>query len=341
MKKKNIFVTGGLGFIGSNLCELLLKKKFRVIAIDYFGIGSNINNLYKHKNLIIKKININNYKLLKNCYLKYKPIGIFNLAAETHVDRSIDNPKPFIESNILGVFNILEILRKNKFFHKNFKMIHISTDEVYGDIKKKYKSLEIDAYNPSSPYASSKASSDLIIKSYSKTYNLPIIITNCTNNFGPKQFPEKLIPKIILNILENKNIPIYGKGLNEREWIYVEEHCKILFQLFKKGKIGENYNIGSGIVYNNIYIAKKILGIIKKNFNTISKSKIVFIKDRPGHDLRYSLNSNKIKKLLNLKFKNNFDVSITKTIKWYIENKKWIESIKKINYHKRIGLVKK
>ena len=319
MKKKNVFVTGGLGFIGSNLVELLLTKGYKVIVIDFMGIGSNKKNLKKHKNLILKTSDINRTTIIKNYIKKYKPDCIFNLAAETHVDRSIVNPKPFINSNFLGTFNLIETLRNLK-LKKNFRLIHVSTDEVFGDISLNKKSTEKDPYNPSSPYASSKAAADLLIKSYVKTYKFPCIITNCTNNFGPRQFEEKLIPKIILNILKDKNIPIYGNGKNQREWLYVEDHCKILLKLSQKGRLGETYNIGSGFVKNNLYIAKKILSLTKSKFNINSKSKIVFVKDRKGHDFRYSLNSKKLNKIYNLNKNQNFEKSIIKTIEWYIEN---------------------
>ena len=319
MKKKNIFVTGGLGFIGSNLVELLLTKGYKVIVIDFMGIGSNKKNLKKHKNLILKTSDINRTTIIKNYIKKYKPDCIFNLAAETHVDRSIVNPKPFINSNFLGTFNLIETLRNIK-LKKNFRLIHVSTDEVFGDISLNKKSTEKDPYNPSSPYASSKAAADLLIKSYIKTYKFPSIITNCTNNFGPRQFQEKLIPKIILNILNDINIPIYGNGKNQREWLYVEDHCKILLKLSQKGRLGETYNIGSGFVKNNLYIAKKILSLTKSKFNINSKSKIVFVKDRKGHDFRYSLNSKKLNKIYNLNKNQNFEKSIIKTIEWYIEN---------------------
>ena len=319
MKKKNVFVTGGLGFIGSNLVELLLTKGYKVIVIDFMGIGSNKKNLKKHKNLILKTSDINRTTIIKNYIKKYKPDCIFNLAAETHVDRSIVNPKPFINSNFLGTFNLIETLRNLK-LKKNFRLIHVSTDEVFGDISLNKRSTEKDPYNPSSPYASSKAAADLLIKSYVKTYKFPCIITNCTNNFGPRQFEEKLIPKIILNILKDKNIPIYGNGKNQREWLYVEDHCKILLKLSQKGRLGETYNIGSGFVKNNLYIAKKILSLTKSKFNINSKSKIVFVKDRKGHDFRYSLNSKKLNKIYNLNKNQNFEKSIIKTIEWYIEN---------------------
>ncbi len=319
MKKKTIFVTGGLGFIGSHLVELLITKSYKVIVIDFMGIGSNQKNLKKHKNLTLKILDINKTRTIKNYIKKYKPDCIFNLAAETHVDRSIINPKPFINSNFLGTYNLIEALRNLK-LKKNFKFIHISTDEVFGDISINKKSTEKDPYNPSSPYASTKAAADLLIKSYIRTYKFPSIITNCTNNFGPRQFKEKLIPKIIFNILNNKNIPIYGNGNNQREWLYVKDHCKILFKLFQRGKLGETYNIGSGDVKTNLYVAKKILSLIKTKFNINSKSKIIFVKDRKGHDFRYSLNLNKLNKIYNLKKNLNFEKSMIKTIEWYIDN---------------------
>jgi len=319
MKKKTIFVTGGLGFIGSHLVELLITKSYKVVVIDFMGIGSNQKNLKKHKNLTLKILDINKTRTIKNYIKKYKPDCIFNLAAETHVDRSIINPKPFINSNFLGTYNLIETLRNLK-LKKNFKFIHISTDEVFGDISINKKSTEKDPYNPSSPYASTKAAADLLIKSYIRTYKFPSIITNCTNNFGPRQFKEKLIPKIIFNILNNKNIPIYGNGNNQREWLYVKDHCKILFKLFQRGKLGETYNIGSGDVKTNLYVAKKILSLIKTKFNINSKSKIIFVKDRKGHDFRYSLNLNKLNKIYNLKKNLNFEKSMIKTIEWYIDN---------------------
>jgi dTDP-glucose 4,6-dehydratase len=240
------------------------------------------------------------------------------VAAETHVDRSIDGPKQFIDSNIYGVFNLLEAIRK---FKKKIKLIHVSTDEVYGDIIKNKSSKESDPYNPSSPYSASKASSDLLIKSYVRTYKIPAIITNCCNNYGPNQYPEKLIPTIIYKIINKKPVPIYGNGKNIREWIHVEDHCNALIKISEKGLLSENYNIGSGIELNNIDIVKKIISSFKKiDINLANKAKFVFVKDRPGHDLRYSLNSSKIKKHLKWKCKYNFDEGIEKTIIWYVEN---------------------
>ena len=332
---KKVIVTGGLGFIGSNLINIL-KEKYFVINIDKVTYASNFNNISPEiKNYQFYKQDINNKIFIKSILKKFNPSIIFNLAAETHVDRSIDGPKKFIESNILGVFNLLEAIRDYK---KKIKLIHVSTDEVYGDIKKNYKSKEEDRYNPSSPYSASKASGDLLIKSYIRTYKIPAIITNCCNNFGPNQYPEKLIPTIIYNILNNKPIPIYGRGKNIREWIYVEDHCKALIKIAEKGIIGENYNVGSGKVLNNVQIAEKIISNFKKIIYPKNlKTKIYFVKDRPGHDLRYCLNSSKIKNKLKWKCKSNFDQRINETVIWYI-NKFKNNYFKNKDFKNRTGL---
>ena len=332
---KKIIVTGGLGFIGSNLINILQKKYF-IINIDKVSYASNHNNIDPYiKNYKFYKQDINNKIFIQNILKKYKPSIIFNLAAETHVDRSIDGPRQFIESNIIGVFNLLEAIRGH---NKKIKLIHVSTDEVYGDLKKNYKSKEEDSYNPSSPYSASKASGDLLIKSYIRTYKVPAVITNCCNNFGPNQYPEKLIPTIIYKILNKKSIPIYGKGENIREWIYVKDHCDALIKVAEKGVIGENYNIGSGITLNNIQIVKKIISIFKNiNYDRKVKSKILLVKDRPGHDLRYCLNSSKIRNELKWKYKSNFDQRINETIIWYID--KFSKNFfKNKDFQNRIGL---
>jgi len=333
---KTVLVTGGLGFIGSNLINILNKKNYFVINIDKVSYSSNYKNISKNiKNYKFYKLDINNKSLTKKILNKYNPSIIFNVAAETHVDRSIDGPKEFIKSNILGVFNLLEAIR---FYKKKVKLIHISTDEVYGDIKYNKKSKETDAYNPSSPYASSKACSDLIIKSYIRTYKIPAIITNCCNNFGPNQYPEKLIPTIIYKIVNKEPIPIYGNGKNLREWIYVKDHCNALIRIAELGKIGESYNIGSGYIINNIQVVKKIISVFKNIDPVLSNlAKFIFVKDRPGHDLRYSLDSSKIKNQLKWNCKINFKLGIEKTILWY-KDKFEKNYFKKKNFKKRIGL---
>ena len=333
---KTIVITGGLGFIGSNLVNILSKKKYFIINIDKITYASNLNNISENiKNYKFYKQDINNQNFIKKILEKYNPSLIFNVAAETHVDRSIDSPRQFMDSNVYGVFNLLETIKKYK---KKIKFIHVSTDEVYGDIKKNKKSIESDSYNPSSPYAASKASGDLLIKSYVRTYKIPAIITNCCNNYGPNQYPEKLIPTIIYKIINQKPIPIYGNGKNIREWIYVEDHCNALIKISEEGILGENYNIGSGIELNNIEITKKIISCFKEiDINLANKAKFIFVKDRPGHDLRYSLNSSKIKNNLKWDCKYKFDEGIKKTIFWYMNkfNKNFFNND---DFKKRIGL---
>jgi len=334
---KKIIVTGGLGFIGSNLIELLLKNNFSIINLDKVSYSSIFYNTKDFKSLNYKfiKCDINNQNKLLKIFNKIKPSCIFNLAAETHVDRSIDGPKEFINSNIVGVFNLLEAFKKFSTSYKKTKLIHVSTDEVYGDLLKG-RSSENYPYKPSSPYAASKASSDHLVYSYVRTYKIPAIITNCSNNYGPKQHPEKLIPKLIYNIIKNKNLPIYGNGKNSREWIYVMDHCKALLQVYKYGKIGEFYNIGSNKNLNNIEITKALLRISKKYIKLGKNVKVKFVKDRPGHDIRYALNSNKIKNKLKWKPLISFQNGLEKTFSWYLNNIQYFDSIKKKDVLKRL-----
>jgi len=326
---KKIIVTGGSGFIGSNLVNYLVKKNYFVINIDKLTYSSNTypNHNLSKKNYKFFKIDINKKSKLKKIIKKYKPECIFNLAAETHVDRSIDSPFQFIHSNILGVYNLLEAIRENNKKNKKIKLVHISTDEVYGDIISS-RSNEKFPYNPSSPYSASKASADHLIKSYIRTYKLPAMISNCCNNYGPYQFPEKLIPKMISNILNNKPLPIYAKGQNSREWIHVEDHCEALYKIFKKGKIGETYNIGTNNELENIKICKMIclkINKLKKNkFNNLKLIK--FVDDRKGHDLRYAINNNKIKKTLGFRSKYKFENALDTTVKWYLDNSDWLKN---------------
>ena len=336
-----VIVTGGLGFIGSNLIELLLKKYY-VINLDKVTYSSNFYNtkeFLKNKNYKFIKYDINNKKIIK-IFNKYKPVGIFNLAAETHVDRSIDSPKSFIESNILGVYNILEAFRVFSKKIPKTKLIHISTDEVYGDILFG-RSDENYPYKPSSPYAASKASSDHLVSSYVRTYNIPAIVTNCSNNYGPKQHPEKLIPKLIYNIFQNKPLPIYGKGTNSREWIYVKDHCEALIKIFKKGKVGNFYNIGSNKNQTNLEICKKLIQLANKNKIMGKNTRIKFVKDRPGHDIRYALNSSKLKNELRWSPRISLSDGLKKTFEWYRENNNYYKSIPLNDIRKRLGKTNK
>ena len=337
---KKIVVTGGSGFIGSNLVNFLIKKKYFVINLDKHSYSSNkINISFRNKkNYKLIKVDINNKKKIIKIIKKFKPKAIFNLAAETHVDRSIDEPENFIKSNVNGTFNLLESLRflyKKQIFPK---LIHVSTDEVYGDIefgrvKENFK------YEPSSPYSATKASADHLVKSYVRTYKLNAVISNCCNNYGPYQFPEKLIPKMIANIFQNKELPVYAKGRNSREWIHVYDHCEALFRLYLKGKNGESYNVGTNKNLKNIDLVQKILKICKlMGIKIGNKTKIKFVKDRPGHDFRYALNIKKTQKELKWKSKINFDKGLQQTIKWYLDNKKFLKKISKKDYQKRLGL---
>ena len=338
---KKIIVTGGSGFIGSNLVDFLIRKNFFVINLDKLTYSSNkyANVLRNNKNYKLIKIDIINFKKITKIIEKYKPKVIFNLAAETHVDRSIDGPKKFIHTNINGTFSLLESLRFLQKKKINPKLVHISTDEVYGDIKNNSRSNEEDKYEPSSPYSASKASADHLVKSYIRTYKLNAVISNCCNNYGPYQFPEKLIPKMISNIFNNKELPIYAKGKNSREWIHVKDHCEALFKLYLKGKVGESYNVGSGTNLRNIDLVKEIIKICRvMEIKIGNKTKIKFVKDRPGHDFRYALNNKKIYKYLKWKPKINFKVGLKETVIWYLNNKSFFKNISKKNYEKRLGL---
>lgn len=308
-----LLVTGGLGFIGSNFILRVLEKypDTKITNIDACLPGSNPKNLPKLKsqNYSYVKGNITNKKLVDK--LVSKSDIVVNFAAESHVDRSISDPKPFINSNILGAYTILEAIREHK-----KRMIQISTDEVFGSLKSCSANEEFP-FNPSSPYAASKASAEMLVKSYVTTYDCDVVITRCTNNYGPRQSPEKLIPKVILLAEKNQKIPIYGNGKNIRDWIFVLDHCDAVLQVLFKGKKGESYNIAGKNEIDNITIVKKILTTMGK-----SKELMHFIKDRPGHDFRYSLNSKKIHKELGWKISHNFEEGLELTIKWYMNNKK-------------------
>ncbi len=339
---KKIIVTGGLGFIGSNLIKLLIKKNYFVINVDKVNYASNFYNtkdFSNKKSYKFVRLDINNRSKLKKILNLHKPLAIFNLAAETHVDRSIDGPAEFIKSNIVGVFNLLEEFREFSKKNKKAKLIHISTDEVYGDVLKG-RSKENDSYKPSSPYAASKASSDHLVYSYVRTFKLNAMITNCSNNYGPHQHPEKLIPKLIYNIINNKPLPLYGKGKNSREWIFVDDHCDALFKVFKSGKRGDFYNIGSNINSSNLDIAKLLISIAKTKIRLSKKVKIKFVKDRPGHDFRYALDSKKILKKLKWKSKINLKKGLENTFNWYFKNMKYYTTLKKKDITKRLGIIK-
>ncbi|MBA7527155.1 dTDP-glucose 4,6-dehydratase 2 [subsurface metagenome] len=305
-----ILVTGGLGFIGSNFARNMVDKA-EIIVGDALKYGSNEDNL-KDLDYKFVKGDICDYDLMAG--LVKGVDAIVNFAAETHVDRSISNPYAFIESNVLGTYTILEAMRK---VNPEVKLVHISTDEVYGDVKEgSFK--ENDMLKPSSPYSASKASATMFVLAYVRTYGLNAIITRCTNNYGPYQFPEKLIPKAIIRAKLNMKIPIYGTGKNVRDWIYVKDHCEAISLVLGKGEKGEIYNISSGEEKTNLGVVREILGIIDKNEDDL----IEFVEDRPGHDIRYSLDSSKIREL-GWKPKHRFKEGLKETVEWYLSNEWW------------------
>ena len=307
-----ILVTGGLGFIGSNFVKYLVEEAraaAEITVVDALKYGSNENNL-KDSEYKFDRGDICDYELMAE--LVKKTDTIVNFAAETHVDRSISNPYAFIESNVIGTYTILEAMRK---VNPEARLVHISTDEVYGDIEKGSFN-EDDMLKPSSPYSASKASADMLVLAYVRTYGLNAVITRCTNNYGPYQFPEKLIPKAIIRAELNMKIPIYGTGKNVRDWIYVNNHCEAINFVLEKGERGEIYNISSGEEKTNLEVVSEILKIMEK------PDLIEFVEDRPGHDIRYSLDSSKIRKL-GWKPKYSFSDGLKKTIEWYLENEWW------------------
>ena len=345
-------ITGGAGFIGSCLVRKLAKKSKHICVVDNLSYSSNLSNItaaLKKKNCKFKKIDISDTKKIFKLIYDYKPDIIFNLAAESHVDRSIDENYPFIKSNILGTHSILESTRLyfnnlEKKKKKLFRFIHVSTDEVYGDLKNKKSSFkESRRFDPSSPYSASKASSDHLVNAWHKTYGIPVITTNCSNNFGLYQHPEKLIPHMIISALMGKKLPIYGNGLQIRDWVYVEDHVSALVKICQKGKIGETYNIGGNNQLKNINIVKKICQYLdeyfKKSKNESFFNLISYVKDRPAHDHHYAVNIDKIKKHIGWKPSKQFDKFLNKTIKWYLDNPSWWQKTLKKNYKlRRIGL---
>ena len=313
----NILVTGGLGFIGSNFIRYLISQNNEntILNIDKMGVGSNIMNLNDIQNT-------ENYVFIQGDLLDYSLVErimdevdvVVNFAAETHVDRSIADPRPFMQSNIIGTFNLLEIERK---LNNNVKHIQISTDETYGSIIKG-SFRECSKLKPSNPYSATKAASDLLCQAYHRTYGLDAVIIRCTNNFGPYQFPEKLIPKTIIRALKNLPIPIYGTGESIRDWIYVIDHCEAIYRTLLRGKSGETYNVSSGNELSTLIVVKKIINILNKPENLITH-----VEDRPGHDIRYSLDSTKIWSELGWNPKHDFNHTLKKTIEWYLENDWW------------------
>ena len=350
-KQQTYIVTGGAGFIGSNLVHYLASLGHKSIVIDKLTYAGNQSSLggVSSDNLVFYQGDICDTELMNWIFCSNKPSAIFHLAAESHVDRSIDAPKTFIETNIIGTFSLLQSARKyysarDDKERESFRFIHVSTDEVYGTLGDEGYFTEDTPYAPNSPYSASKASSDHLVRAWHHTYGFPVLTTNCSNNYGPRQFPEKLIPLIIHNALAGKELPVYGDGKNVRDWLYVEDHCSALYTVMTKGKLGETYNVGGNCEMQNIEIVRAVCSILDelrpKHDGSKYDSQITFVKDRPGHDRRYAIDASKIKKELGWEPKETFETGIRKTVKWYLENTEWVDDIINGKYQcQRLGLV--
>ncbi len=332
---KRVLVTGGCGFIGSNFIRLAHAQNpdWQITNADvltYAANPYNLSDLESSARYRFEKVDVADVPAVRALFESLQPDMVFHFAAESHVDRSIHGPEAFIRTNVMGTFALLEAARHAWTDTQDKLFLHVSTDEVYGTLGDTGYFTEETPYDPSSPYSASKASSDHIVRAWNRTYKLPTIITHCSNNYGPYQYPEKLIPVIILKAISNKKIPIYGNGKNIREWVYVEDHIKYLYYLALKGKTGEVYNIGSNYEIDNLNLCKRICLVLKKaNKKNIDYTKqIQFVKDRKGHDFRYAINSNKIKKIIKNVKKTPLNLGLQKTIKWYLDNSEWL--IKKI-----------
>ncbi len=335
-KEKKILITGGAGFIGSHLVRLMVNRypDYQIFNLDKLTYAGNLENLTDVEcahNYTFIKGDINDKSHIFELFEEYQFDGVIHLAAESHVDRSILNPGAFVETNVNGTVTLLEASRI--LFSKkpdNFRFYHISTDEVYGSLGKTGSFTEETPYSPRSPYASSKAASDHFVRAYFHTYGLPVVISNCSNNYGPCQFPEKIIPLMINNIKTSQPLPIYGKGDNVRDWLYVEDHAEAMDVIFHKGKKGETYNVGGGKELSNLELVQTICDLMDQKLEQkpgTSRKRITFVSDRKGHDFRYSINWNKIKNTLHWKPAHNFTAGLRNTIDWYLQNPGWLNRV--------------
>jgi len=339
--KRNILVTGGAGFIGSHLVRLLVNKypKYHIINLDLLTYAGNLENLkdIEHKeNYSFVKCDICDFKKVKQVFIDYKIDSVIHLAAESHVDRSIKDPFSFAKTNVLGTLSLLQTAKEqwdNNFNKKLF--YHVSTDEVYGSLDEDDFFTEITKYDPHSPYSASKASSDHFVRAFSDTYKLPVVISNCSNNYGPFQFPEKLIPLFINNIVNNKSLPVYGNGENVRDWLFVNDHVRAIDLIFHNGKSGETYNIGGFNEWKNIDLIKVIIKTVDQFLGRkegTSEKLITYVTDRAGHDLRYAIDSSKLKNELGWEPSLQFEEGVEKTVKWYLDNKDWMHNVTSGDY---------
>ena len=347
---KKYLVTGGCGFIGSNYIRTVLDKEedLHVVNLDKLTYAGNIQNLngISSNNLTIVKGDICDVDLVNSLFEKHQFDTVVHFAAESHVDRSIEGPAEFIQTNVVGTLNLLEQSRIfiNKTNNDNFRFLHVSTDEVYGSLGDDGKFLETTPYDPSSPYSASKAGSDHLVRAWNRTFGLPTLITNCSNNYGSYQFPEKLVPLMIINCLQGKPLPVYGKGENVRDWLFVGDHCDAIQTVLAKGEMGETYNIGGNNEIKNIDVVTIICSLLdeispRKNGSSYSDL-ITFVKDRPGHDFRYAIDAGKIRNDLGWSPNESFETGIRKTIHWYLDNQNWWKAIQDNNYRQeRLGVI--
>jgi dTDP-glucose 4,6-dehydratase len=348
-----IFVTGGAGFIGSAVIRNIIKTRpsWSVVNIDKLTYAGNLESLREVSNspkYSFRQVDICDKSGIKALFDEFKPDGIMHLAAESHVDRSIDGPGEFIQTNIIGTYTLLECARAywsglEDSAKKSFRFHHISTDEVYGTLGETGFFTEETSYKPNSPYSASKASSDHLVRSWHETFKLPVVTTNCSNNYGPYHFPEKLIPLMILNALDLKKLPVYGKGDNVRDWLFVEDHAEALLTVFERGKVGETYNIGGNNEKQNIEVVLTICDLLdsmkKRSDGKSYRDLISYVADRPGHDKRYAIDASKIMRELGWKPKETFESGIRKTVAWYLENSSWCKRIQDGSYSReRLGL---
>lgn len=332
MSEGSILVTGGAGFVGSHYVQRAVLDSRSVVTLDaltYAGDLANLNDVQTAENHVFVEGSIADGALLSQLLAEYRPTAIINFAAESHVDRSIDRPESFVESNILGVYTLLETVRQYCGSIDGFRFLHISTDEVYGSLEVG-TAVEQDRYDPSSPYAASKAAADHLVRAWHRTYGIPTLITNCTNNYGPRQFPEKLIPLILAKALKEEDLPLYGDGMQERDWLHVSDHCNALDAVLARGKPGETYNIAAGETHRNRDVVEQICTILDRKRpregGLSYQALIKCVPDRPGHDRRYALDASKIKRVLGWKAETTFSDGLAETMDWYLENQQWNES---------------